>query len=335
MKVFYYQRRDRVANYGDELNTWLWQQFLSEALAQTDDSVLVGLGTLLNDLLPTRLGKTGTVFIFSTGAGYEKPLRAIPPHWKLYCVRGPLTAQRLKVPAELAICDGAILLRRLVLSQAIAKKLESSRDLEIGSFEYPQGSNQESDRLISRKIAFMPHVHHATFAGTIWADLCHMAGFRYIDPRWSVEQVITAIQESQLLLAEAMHGAITADALGVPWIPITTSPRILSFKWQDWCASIRQPYQPVYLPPFPQEYPPYGRGARSGLRAATHWGRAIAQGNWISSTRWQEQIVIALKKIVKQERWFLSDRTHLENLTEALEQTLSQLRRDVCSTILE
>ena len=300
MKIYFYQRRDRITNFGDELNTWLWQKLLPDVIAQADDSVLVGLGTLLNHLLPKRLGKTGAVFIFSTGAGYEQPLESMPSHWQLYCVRGPLTAQHLGLPADLAITDGGILLRRLVSS-----------------------SSATADA-----VAFMPHVHHATFAGEVWESICQAAGFRYIDPRWPVEKVFTAIQNSRLLLAEAMHGALTADALGVPWIPLTTSSRILAFKWQDWCASIHQSYKPIYLPPLTAEYPRYGRGLRSGWCVAGHWSRAIAQGNWRPLTAQQDYMANVLVRIAQKEKPILSDRAHLESLTQALEEKLAQLRDD-------
>ena len=300
LQIYYYQRRDRRTNFGDELNTWLWQKLLPKVMAQADDAVLVGLGTLLNHLLPKRLGKTGTVFIFSTGVGYEQPLAAIPQHWKLYCVRGPLSAQCLNLPAEMAITDGGILLRRFVS---------------------PPSSTPAT-------VAFMPHVHHATFAGDFWESICRTVGFRYIDPCWPVEQVITAIQGSRLLLAEAMHGAITADALGVPWIPLTTSPRILAFKWQDWCASIQQPYRPVYIPPLTAAYPRYGRGVRSGWRTAGHWSKTITQGNWQPAKDQTKHIATVLEKVASQSTPILSDRTHMENLTQALEHKLACLRQD-------
>ncbi|MGF1521775.1 MAG: polysaccharide pyruvyl transferase family protein [Leptolyngbyaceae cyanobacterium] len=302
MRIYYYQRRDRIANFGDELNTWLWQKLLPDVLAQADDAVLVGLGTLLNHRLPKRLGKTGPVFIFSTGAGYEKPLASIPDHWQLYCVRGPLTAKYLNLPMTLAITDGGILLRRWVTAKPDTSKANS--------------------------VAFMPHVHHATFAANVWEGICKAAGMHYVDPRWPVEDVITAIQDSQLLLAEAMHGAIAADALGVPWIPLTTSPRILSFKWQDWCASIRQPYRPVYVPPLLKDYPRYAQGMRSGSRIARHWGQAIVQGNWHPFAPQTEQMAAVLARVARQGRPILSDRDYLETLTQALEEKLAHLRRD-------
>lgn len=291
MRIFAYQRRDRVTNFGDELNHWLWQQYFPDLIRQTDDTVLVGLGTLLNNALPQRLGEARRVMVFSTGVGYERPLPNIPAHWRIYCVRGPLSARSLQLSPDLALTDGGILLRRWV-----------------------QPRTQPAHR-----IAFMPHVHHAVFAGESWAAHCADLGFSYIDPRWPVPQVISAIQHSQLLLAEAMHGAIAADALRVPWIPIISSPRILPFKWQDWCASVQQPYRPQYLPPLMNHYPRYGRGVRSGIQALRHWGHCLRR----QGTAIQRALANAA-----QQRPTLSDDGCLAALTERLEQRLEQLRRD-------
>lgn len=301
MRIYYYQRRDQIANYGDELNTWLWQRLLPDLVDQGNDAILVGLGTLLNNRLPQRIGQARKVIIFSTGAGYEAPLEDFPTHWQIFCVRGPLTAQQLNLSPALAITDGGILLRRLV----------------------------KTVNAPAQVTAFIPHVHHATFAGDAWKMICQAIGYRYIDPRWPVAEVIAAIQNSQLLLAEAMHGAITADALGIPWVPIITSPRILSFKWQDWCASIQQPYMPVSLPPLSPGYPRYGQGFRSGWRAVKHWTTVVAQGNGLPMAQQLEQVAAALEKVPRRSRPILSDRAHLENLTQALESKLEELRHDL------
>ncbi|MBD0337540.1 MAG: polysaccharide pyruvyl transferase family protein, partial [Cyanobacteria bacterium Co-bin13] len=227
MKLFHYQRRDGVENFGDRLNLWLWPQLLPGCFDDDAATVFVGIGTLLNHRLPERLGSAQQAVVFTTGVGYERSLRTIPPAWAIYCVRGPLSARRLGLPDSLAITDGAILLRQ---------------------HYRPSGQKRFA-------YAFMPHIHHATFAGEVWQQICQEIGFGYIDPRWSVEEVLAAIGATEVLLAEAMHGAIAAEALRVPWLPVQTSARILPFKWQDWCASIRVPFRPVVLPPV-LPYPP-------------------------------------------------------------------------------
>ncbi|NJO10222.1 MAG: hypothetical protein HC873_11815 [Leptolyngbyaceae cyanobacterium SL_1_1] len=118
MQLFYYRRRDQQPNFGDELNRWLWQQALPDLLQAQSDTALVGIGTLLNSALPQRLEQFRQVRIFSTGAGYEKPLAQVPANWKIYALRGPLSARQLGLPASLALSDGGILLRRWYQLQA-------------------------------------------------------------------------------------------------------------------------------------------------------------------------------------------------------------------------
>ncbi|MEO1094117.1 MAG: polysaccharide pyruvyl transferase family protein [Cyanobacteria bacterium J06638_28] len=303
MEIYYDQRSDGAGNFGDDLNPWLWQQLLPELLARQDGVILVGIGTLLNAKLLKRVKQAKQVSIFSTGVGYEQPLTTLPDNWKICCLRGPLSCQALGVSSELAITDGAILLRRLIKPTPTQ----------------------------FHKAAFMPHIHHAVFAGHLWQQICHEGGIHYIDPQSPVEQVLEEIQQSRVLITEAMHGAIVADALGVPWIPVITSPRILQFKWHDWCASVQQPYRPIYLPPLAKGYPRYGRGVRSARQVANHWGKALLQRAWQPAlTRQQEQLAAALNRIiVERAQSWLSDRAHLENLTQALEGKLEELRHDL------
>ena len=46
--------------------------------------------------------------IFGTGIGYGR-LPAVDNRWKIYCVRGPLTAQALGLPPDMAVTDAAAL----------------------------------------------------------------------------------------------------------------------------------------------------------------------------------------------------------------------------------
>lgn len=299
MKLYYYQRRDGLANFGDALNQWLWPQLLPDFFDEDESQIFVGMGTLLNHLLPQRVSPAKQVIILSTGVGYEKPLKQIPNSWKIYCVRGPLSARRLGLAEDLAITDGAILVRRL-WTETPPKKYA---------------------------FAFMPHIHHANFACSQWQEICAEAGVYFIHPAWSVERVLNAIAQTEVLLAEAMHGAIVADALRVPWIPIVTSPRILAFKWQDWCRSVNSNYRPWILPPHHNLYPRYGRGLRSGWRSFRHWFAYGSQPGLLLSF----SLVQQLQLIQKNARPQLSCERHLEALTEKLEIRLVQLQQDCTS----
>ena len=78
----------------------------------------------------------------------------------------------------------------------------------------------------------MPHWESA--ADGQWAE----AGLHYIDPCDTVENVLTQIQESEVLVAEAMHGAIVADALRVPWIAVRPIQSPNRAKWRDWASAL-------------------------------------------------------------------------------------------------
>lgn len=315
MKLHYFKRKDNRFNFGDDLNDWLWPQLLPNCFDDNHESVFVGMGTLINDLLPMRVGSAEKVIVFSTGVGYERPLAEVPSNWHIYCLRGPLSAQQLGVPKHLAIADGAILLRRFYKPMSDSKKISFS---------------------------FMPHVYHAIQGGSIWKEICNELGFGYIDPCWSVEQVLEAISYTEVLLAEAMHGAITADALRTPWVPIVTSPRILSFKWQDWCTSIGVSYKPHYLPPLDNAYPCFVDRKRASRRSAEyrqlvfqsleHWKNWALEhptsAHRIFRPMSNEIIAGQLHHVAKTASPTLSADAKIEKLTAQLEEKLDQFRMD-------
>ena len=85
---------------------------------------------------------------------------------------------------------------------------------------------------------FIPHWESAV--GGIWPVVCQVAGVAYVDPCGDARTVIRAIAQSELVIAESMHAAILADAFRVPWIAVSTSRSINSFKWQDWAKLWRR-----------------------------------------------------------------------------------------------
>jgi succinoglycan biosynthesis protein ExoV len=136
----------------------------------------------------------------------------------------------LKIPARDAVTDGAILL----------------------------GLTGEKAAAERHGTGFMPH--HAT-AGPAWRRACERAGLIYLDPTAEVAPTLERLAGCEAIVTEAMHGAIVADTLRVPWAAVATHPKINRFKWQDWCASMGVAYRPARVPALWPD--PRGRVARA------------------------------------------------------------------------
>ncbi len=95
-------------------------------------------------------------------------------------------------------------------------------------------------------VLFMPHFE-ALESGD-WREVCRRAGVEFLDPHLPSEETCQRIRGAKLVLADAMHAAIVADALRVPWVPLITSNRINTFKWLDWSLPLGIRYRPLELP---------------------------------------------------------------------------------------
>ncbi len=269
-------------NFGDELNLWLWQRLIPGILDGESSTCFVGIGTILNDRIQERCPEARTIVVFGSGVGYGG-LPKVDDHWKIYCLRGPLSAEAIGVSEKLAVTDPAVLVRRLFSSENANKACQ---------------------------FAFMPHEASAKSA---WEAICKKIGFGYIDPCWSIESILSAISQTGILIAEAMHGAIVADALRVPWIPVYSSPRILQFKWRDWCSSIGVNYEPKQLLSF------WLLQENASLTARAR--------NWAK----EKAVIAQLLRIAKTSRPSLSKDADLEQLTVELEERLEWLKQDVAA----
>jgi succinoglycan biosynthesis protein ExoV len=212
MRLFYY--KDPIGNFGDDLNPWIWDALAPEIFDDDDATVLVGIGTLINSRAPVAPVK----YVFGSGVGYHQ-FPVIDEKWQFYCVRGPLSAARLGLDKSYAISDPAVLLTQVPDIAPVEKK----------DF-----------------VCFMPH--HASSRHADWRTLCKKAGIVYMDPADDMRQTVTLIRQSKLVIAEAMHAAIVADAFRVPWVPVACYDHILDFKWQDWCQSLSMDYTPQKIP---------------------------------------------------------------------------------------
>ena len=203
----------KAGNFGDELNTWIWPSLLP-GIFDGDKSVgFVGIGTVLNSKLEGRFSRT---VVFGSGYGFFDPPK-FDSSWKVYCLRGELTAQAVGLAPQFGIADPGILVNQLFKPSSL--KLN--------------------------KFGFMPHIFKLVDGGDkMFRDACNAQGMYFIDPRWEIQHVLEAIASCEVLITAAMHGAIAADALRVPWIPVVTNAGIPEFKWTDWCTSIGLEYNP-------------------------------------------------------------------------------------------
>jgi succinoglycan biosynthesis protein ExoV len=218
MRLHYY--KDPQGNFGDDLNAWLWPKLIPRLLDDNENESFVGIGTLLNDTLPT----TPILHIFGSGVGYGKGLPIVDERFVIHALRGPLSAGALKVSDELAVTDAAILIRLFM-------------------------PRRPEPRARCGLI-----VHNSSLEQFDWSIACELAGIRFISCQWEVERVLQALGECEIVLCEAMHGAIVSDALRIPWIPLSLYGAVLNFKWEDWLASLDMRYAPRRITSLHSDY---------------------------------------------------------------------------------
>lgn len=212
MKLFYYQ--DKIGNFGDDLNPWLWDRLLPGIFDDDPSELFVGIGTLLNQKLPAGPRK----HIFGSGFGYGSP-PIIDDTFVFHAVRGPHTAKILNIDTKFVLTDPAILIRTIDVPKAPHTLY---------------------------KFGFVPH--HLSENHFHWGPLCASLNIHYIYPSKDIDHVLLEISKCETLLCEAMHGAIIADALRIPWIPVICYDHIDALKWIDWLSTVNIHYDPIVLP---------------------------------------------------------------------------------------
>lgn len=282
MKLYYCHIPE--GNFGDDLNAWLWPKLLPSAFDGTvlfkphlknsivlDDpreELFLGIGTLIRRELP----QAATKRVFGSGYGYGD-LPAMDGSWDIHCVRGPVTARALGIADSKAITDPAVLVRLL-----------------------PREAGEKTHRF-----SFIPHWEMARSGD--WERVCRGLGINYIDPRWTAPRVIGEIGRTHTLITEALHGAIVADALRVPWVPVASQHTVLSFKWRDWCESIGRTYSPAPVPAF--------------------WLPRPGPAGWVINTTKRLRAASILSGLMRRGAAVLSDDGVMERLTDRLLSTLA------------
>lgn len=289
MKLYFY--RGQHENFGDELNHWLMPKVFPEFFDDDPSVLFLGIGSIILDTHP----KDALKIVYGSGyAGYSEVPR-IDDKWKFYCVRGAKTAEACGLAPEMVAGDTAILINR---------HLRLDRHEKIHKFSY------------------MPHWQSVDVGH--WQRVCRWAGVHFIDPRRSVDDVLDELQKTEVLVTEAMHGAIVADALRVPWIPVQPAVPMHRRKWLDWASALDLELDPIVLGPsstYEAKVSMPLQGAIGGL------ARGGAAGRKLANVALNMRAAGALQRATRRAPSLSSDAA-LERALQKLEAAADRVRRD-------
>ena len=289
MKLYFY--RGKQENFGDELNLWLMPKVFPNFFDEDPSNLFLAIGSIILDSHPKDVMK----IVFGSGyAGYSA-LPEFDEKWKFYCVRGAMTAEACGLPRDMVAGDTAILINR---------HLKLDRHEKIYKF------------------SFMPHWQSVDVGH--WQRVCRWSGIHFIDPRDNCDKVLEELQKSEVLLTEAMHGAIVADALRVPWIPVLPSVPMHRQKWLDWASALDLKFDPVVLGPSSTWEAEVSAPLQNGLGKLA---RAGVPGRHMANLILNKRAVAALKAATGREPYLSSD-VSLDRALQKLESAADRIKHD-------
>jgi succinoglycan biosynthesis protein ExoV len=245
--VILYRWHGSATNFGDELNTLIWPALLPGFFDSRPDAMFLGIGSVLDRRHPPDVLK----LVAGSGyGGYEARVR-LDSTWVVHWVRGPRSAAAVGLATSFGLGDPAVLLPQVV----------------------------PMDRPPPTEIGFMPHFESAERGA--WRQAAMLAGLTLIDPRDPPLAVMRAIGRCKLLLSEALHGAIVADAMRVPWIAVRPLARIHRPKWQDWADTLDLDL----------------RFGRLGASTLYEWTGASVLSSWHNTRTWMQRQAPCLQRV--------------------------------------
>jgi succinoglycan biosynthesis protein ExoV len=292
MKLTYWH--DQLPNFGDELNTYLWPQLLPPGFLDDDEADLfLGIGSIIWDFLPPDAHK----FIIGSGyGGYTSPPNVHDGTWTPIFLRGARTADALGLSRDLAICDSAVLIRLLPRPR----------------------------KTVQGGVGFMPH--YDSLGRGYWRKVCQRAGLAFIDPTAEPDVTLGQIAGLDMLITEAMHGAIVADALRTPWLAARPTHSMHHAKWLDWSEALGIDLRWHDLMPSSvyELYIGLTRGRRFYEGRARRWGQhpLMRPVDRMLTERAAQHLI----RLASEEPQLSAD-TNLERVTERAEQALDNFVR--------
>ena len=210
--------KGNVNNVGDDLNPFLWNKIFNN-IGSDKNKVFIGIGSVLDNRFDLYTNK----LVFGAGARGKSSLPIVDDSWDFRFVRGPRTANVLN---EIGVKCPYITDPAILISNFFEKK---NNAIDIGLVPYFRSNVIE------------------------WQKIADKLGYKLISPTLSVEEFMYEISSCKLVLTEAMHGAIIADSLRIPWLSyssftIAHEEETHLFKWSDWAESMELKFVERTLP---------------------------------------------------------------------------------------
>ncbi|WP_010137035.1 polysaccharide pyruvyl transferase family protein [Ochrovirga pacifica] len=220
MKLITYE--SKKGNFGDDLNGWLWPKiFHKDALNEKDNIALLAIGSILigNSDYIKKANQHQKKVIVGTGVRSIAEQLKFDESWDLTFFRGPFSSMVATGEPGNYISDSAYYLTLLK--------------------DYKQWKTAPK----KYKVSVIPY--YKSIDTIDWKSCCEQLGWNLIDPTgFDIEYFIKEVSQSEFVISEAMHGAIIADILRVPWQRLKYKAHLFEgeavseFKWHDWMYSI-------------------------------------------------------------------------------------------------
>lgn len=220
MELVYYN--DKKGNIGDELNVWLWPKiFGDDFFKNNNDTAFLGIGSIImqDAHYIKEAEKFENKIIFGSGVRSLSENLEFDKSWNISFLRGPLSSLSLSLNKIDYITDAAYY---LALTNEYSSLLNTPKKYKIGVIPYYKSLEKIN-----------------------WEKLCEINGWKLINvASKDVENFLQEVSECELILAEAMHGAIIADILRIPWKRMKffahefEKESVSEFKWKDWLFSL-------------------------------------------------------------------------------------------------
>ncbi|MFC6669015.1 polysaccharide pyruvyl transferase family protein [Marinobacterium aestuariivivens] len=277
-RIAYYEASG--GNVGDDLNLIVWGYFFNGYIRGDSETALIGIGSVLDN----RFDAIRSKIVFGAGARSSDTVPDMSDgSWDIRFVRGPNTVKALGIPEIKYISDPAI------LTPLVYSTLKKSRRK-------------------SGRVGLVPYLHtnfeYARLLGGV-------AELDVISVKQPPEIFIQKLLGCDYVYAEAMHGAILADAFRIPWKPIRISNKehekdTHDFKWNDWLGSLDMHSDFITLPNFYDD---------------TSWRGSLKKR--------LESIIGGVKLKTNREEWCLSNEELLSKRVDQILESIEILKKEM------